>query len=261
MVAAGPYLTSGFTTDTIFDGRLTLLQPGDGYRFSIDALLLACFLGINPGQTVVDLGAGVGVIALATAFIWQPRRVWAVEVQPRPAACARMNIERNAAGAVVRVLEANWSDLTLSMIDGPVDAVVCNPPYRELGTGRVNPDLEEAAARHEIMGSAGEAARIAAGLLKPRGRLAMIYPASRLVDLVFEMRSAGLEPKRLRLVHSRAGEQARLALVEARLGAGAELLVQAPLYVYQRGREYTEECRAILSGSVAAGPAGRPAGP
>jgi len=238
------------TKDAIFEGRITLAQPRTGYRFGLDSLLLADFAQVGPGRTVVDLGAGVGVIALALALRMGRGRVVAVEVQPRLAECARINASENACGSLVQVLVMDWADLTPDHCPGPVDLVVSNPPYRALGTGRVNPDQEEAGARHEIHGNAASAAQTAAGILKPRGRLAVIYPAARLIGLVNDLKTAGFEPKRLRLVHSRPGEKARLALVEAGLGGGEELEILPPMFVYQKEREYSEEVRAILAGEA-----------
>jgi len=246
------------TKDAVFDGRITLVQPRTGYRFGLDALLLGDFAQVGPGQTVVDLGAGVGVIALALARRMERGRVLAVEVQPRLAECARLNVAQNACDSLVQVLEMDWTELTPDHCSGPVDLVVSNPPYRALGTGRVNPNKEEAGARHEIHGSAATAAQTAAGLLKTGGRLAVIYPAARLIGLVQVLKTAGFEPKRLRLVHSRPGEKARLALLEACLGGGEELEVAPPLFVYQKKREYSVEVRAILAGETFAGQERRP---
>lgn len=237
------------TRDAVLNGALTLFQPRAGYRFAVDALLLADFAPVAPGRTVLDLGSGVGVIALVLARKMASGRVLAVEVQPRLAECARLNARSNPEGRLVQVLEMDWNALTPAHCGGPVDLIVCNPPYRELGSGRVNPEEEQAVARHEFRGSAASAAKTAARLLAPGGRLAVIYPAVRLVSLMAALRAAGLEPKRLRMVHSRAGEKARLVLLEARLGSGEELDVMPPLYVYGPGRDYTDEVRAMLSGN------------
>ncbi|MBU2546985.1 MAG: methyltransferase [Proteobacteria bacterium] len=236
------------TRDAIYQGRLTLVQPRHGYRFSIDALLLADFARVKPGWHVVDLGAGVGVMALALAMRMGQGRVTAVEVQPRLAECARMNAEANPSEVRVDVLETDWTGLDRTRIGGPADYVVCNPPYRPLGAGRVNLDGEEAAARHEFLGGASGAAKAAARILDPRGGLALIYPAARMAGLFEDLLAAGFEPKRLRMVHSRAGERATLVLLDARLAAGRELHVEPPLHLYEAGQNYTEEAQAILAG-------------
>ena len=251
-------MSPGLTRNSVFHGQISIAQPKAGYRFSIDALLLADFARVNPGDTVVDLGSGVGVIALCLARRMGRGRILAVEVQPRLAECARINVAENPDIPPVEVLEMNWTELTPSLIGGPVHYAVCNPPYRKLGSGRVNPQSEEAAARHEVLGSAAAAAVTAARILGPGGRLAVIYPASRLAGLLTDLRDAGLEPKRLRLAHSRSGEIARLALVEARLGGHEDLTIEPPMFIYQNEKDYGEEVEAILSGGPSAGTTDRP---
>ncbi|MBW2091623.1 MAG: methyltransferase [Deltaproteobacteria bacterium] len=244
------------TFDTIFKGALTVKQPRSGYRFAIDALFLADFTSVKPGQIIVDLGTGVGVVALALARGMGRGRVIAVEIQPRLAQCARMNAKDNHLDSLIEILEMNWSEITTETIGGPADHVVCNPPYRRLGSGRISPNQEEAVARHELKGSLSSAAQTAARLLTPGGQFSVIYPAARLASLVLELRKHDLEPKRLRLVHSRPDERARLALVEAKLGSGEELVVCPPLFVYQTGKAYSAEVEAILCGKSSAQPKG-----
>ncbi|MFH2099869.1 MAG: SAM-dependent methyltransferase, partial [Pseudomonadota bacterium] len=68
----------------------------------------------------------------------------------------------------------------------------------------------------------------------------------RLTDLFFTLRQARLEPRRLRLIHTRALDPARLALVEAVKNAAPGLSVDPPLVLYEPGGEYTAETRDIL---------------
>jgi tRNA1Val (adenine37-N6)-methyltransferase len=253
-VTTGP-TSEGFTRDAIYRGRLTVMQPSSGYRFALDALLLADFARVRSGQRIVDLGAGVGVVALALAVRMERGRVMAVEIQPRLAACARENVRENRLESVVEVWEMDWKNLDQARIGGPVQHVVANPPYRRVGTGRLSPDPEEAVARHEIKGSLVSAAATAARLLEAGGLFTAIYPATRLVSLLTVLEARGLAPKRLRLVHSRSNETARLALVEARLGGGEELEILSPLWVYQEDNRYSEEVEALLSGPASSPPA------
>ncbi len=252
---------SELTIDTIFDGRLTLSQPRTGYRFSLDALLLADFVRVNPEQYIIDLGTGAGVIALALARRMDRGRIMAVEVQARLAHCARKNVNANPSTVDIRILELDWDDLTINEIDRPVDAVVCNPPYRRLGAGRLNPDKEEAVARHEIKGGLASAARTAKRLLVKGGSLSIIYPATRLAGSFTQLIASSLEPKRLRMIHSRPGEDARLALIEARLGGGEELTVEPPLFIYRDENNYSVEVSEILSGKRFDGTKGAPTAP
>ncbi len=224
----------GETLDSLFGGRLSLLQPRRGYRFSIDAPILAHFAAPGLREPVVDLGAGSGVISLILAFKFGLGRITAIELQPRLAGLARRNVAANGLEERIRVVEADLTELA-SLPAGSAASVVCNPPYRRLGSGRVNPAAEAAVARHEVRASLPQVAAAAAHLLAAKGRLYVIYPAGRLAALLTALRERELEPKRLRFVHSRQGEGAVLVLVEALKGGGEGLKVEAPLIVYRDG--------------------------
>jgi len=109
------------------------------------------------------------------------------------------------------------------------DLVVCNPPYRQRHSGRINPDPQRAIARHEILASLQDILNAARRLLRAKGRLAMIYPAERLVDILVMMRGFKLEPKRVRIIHPGLRSEAKLALIEATSGGMGGLKILPPL--------------------------------
>lgn len=209
----------GESLDAFLDGRLRLIQSARGYRFSVDALLLARFVTIKRNDVVVDLGAGSGIISLLLLLEKPVAHVLALEIQATLASQAVRNADLNGVMDRMAVLLA---DLRRVPFRGPVgDVVVCNPPYRRPGSGRVNPDRERAIARHEIKASLHDILRAASVLLKPRGRVALIYPAGRLVDLLVRMRAFDFEPKRLQLVYPSVEEEPKRVLVEGvRAGKG-----------------------------------------
>ena len=126
------------------------------------------------------------------------------------------------------------------------DAVVSNPPYRKKGSGRVAPNEERAVARHETTGQLRDFLQAADFLLKRGGSLFLVYMVDRMVELLADMHHLHLEPKRLRLVHPRAGEAANLVLVEGRKQVRPGIKIEEPLIVYQGpGRDYTPEVLAM----------------
>ena len=115
-----------------------------------------------------------------------------------------------------------------------------------MGSGKMNPLAEKALARHEIAGSVTEFLRAAAHSLKPGGRVYLIYPCSRMVEAIHQMRSKKLEPKRLRMVHSRPGSRGDFILVEGLKGGGEELSVLPPLLIYKENEGYSEELEVLF---------------
>jgi len=220
-------LRPGETLDEFMDGRLRLIQSARGYRFSIDAVLLAQFVTVKPGDVVVDLGAGCGIISLLVLLEKPIAYVLALEIQNSLADQAARNASLNGVTDRMGVVLA---DLRQVPFRKPLaDVVVCNPPYRRPGSGRVNPDHQRAIARHEIMASLNDLLSAANAVLKPKGRLALIYPAGRLVDLLVRMRALEFEPKRMQVVYPSMDEDSKLVLVEGARGGKGGVNILPPL--------------------------------
>jgi tRNA1Val (adenine37-N6)-methyltransferase len=220
-------LRPGETLDEFLDGRLRLIQSAKGYRFSIDAVLLAQFVTVKPRDVVVDLGSGCGIISLLLLLEKTVARIVAMEIQGDLADQTVRNAALNGVADRMGVLLA---DLRQVPFRKPVaDVVVCNPPFRRPGSGRVNPDRQRAIARHEIMASLNDILSAANAVLKPRGRVALIYPAGRLVELLVRMRAFDFEPKRLQVVYPSMEEESKLVLVEGARGGKGGVKVLPPL--------------------------------
>ncbi|BBO79156.1 SAM-dependent methyltransferase [Desulfosarcina widdelii] len=235
------------TRDHFFNGNIVLKQPRSGYRFSIDAVILAHLAESSTGGTVLDLGTGCGVVPIMMAYRNPGLRVIGVEIQPSLAAVARENVAANGMTERVRIIEKDMDRLVLADIGGPVDLVVSNPPYRKLNSGRINLHSQKAIARHEIKVDLKTVLATARNVLNLAGRFCVIYPAVRTVDLLAALRQGGLEPKRLTMIHSTPGSPARLVAVTAIKGGGPELMVDPPLYLYHEDGTYTRAALAMFS--------------
>lgn len=235
------------TDDTFLNGHLTVNQPRDGYRFSIDAVLLADFVQCKDGQMIIDLGTGCGIIALMLAIRHPGVQLVGVEIQDELARTAAANVHANRLEDRIRILHQDIKELHIQQVPDLVHQVVCNPPYRRVKSGRLNPDRRKAGARHEIFARLADFVDAAARMLQLSGRLSCIYPAERLTDLIDHLRQANLEPKRLRLVHSKREEGARLVLITAAKGGRPGLVVDPPLVIYRADGRYTPAvARAFL---------------
>lgn len=208
-------------------GRLKLIQSRDGYRFSIDAALLSEFATIRPGDVVFDLGTGCGVIPLILLLTKPVRRVFGLEVQERLVSQAVRNARLN--GFVERMDVVRGDMRHAPFAAGCADVVVCNPPYRKINSGRINPHPQKAIARHEILTSPDDLLRAASALLGKKGRFALVYPAVRLAEIFVRLRRFNLEPKRVRIHYPDLDANAKLALIEASLGGRPGLEILPPL--------------------------------
>ena len=236
------------TRDHFFNGHIVLNQPATGYRFSIDAVILAHLAGPLTDETVLDLGTGCGVIPIMLAYRHPHVRVTGVEIQPALAAAARLNVRDNHMSDRVCILEADMCCLTPGDVDGPVDLVVSNPPYRRLNSGRINPHSQKAQARHEIKVDLKGLLAVARKMLDLGGRFCVIYPAVRTVELLSAMQTAGLEPKHLTMIHSNSTSAARLVAVTGVRGGRSGLEVAPPLYLYRDDGMHTRVVEAMFAG-------------
>jgi len=217
----------GERIDCFMDGRLKLIQSKDGYRFSIDAILLAEFVTIRQGDVVVDLGTGCGVIPLILLLTKLVGYAFGLEIQEELAGQATRNVLLNGFDDKMRVVLGDIKNPPIA--EESADVVICNPPYRQVKSGRINPDPRRAIARHEIMASIDDILRASRSVLRKKGRFALIYSSVRLADILARMRRFNLEPKKIQIIYPDLNSGAKLVLVEAILGGRPGLKISPPI--------------------------------
>ncbi|MBU1248337.1 MAG: methyltransferase domain-containing protein [Proteobacteria bacterium] len=224
-----------------------LSQPTDGYRFSIDALLLASFASPPEHACGLDLGTGCGVVSLALLLSQTTPNLHLTGLDLQPEM-----IQRAQANALLLGFESQ-TDFILEDIssyrqqENSLDFVVANPPYRRPGQGRLSPTPGRMTARFEDQADIHAFARAATRALKDKAPFYLVHLPERLPEVLKACASATLEPKRLRFVHSREDEPARIMLLEARKNCGTGLVVDPPLTLYKGRGEATELSEAALA--------------
>jgi tRNA1Val (adenine37-N6)-methyltransferase len=237
---------SSFTTDSFYDGNIQVMQSRSGYRFSIDAILLAEHAAPRKADKVLDLGAGCGIVSLIMAYRCTDLRIYAVEVQQELADLALTNIRQNRMADRIEVMRADLKLLTPQMTCGPCDLIVTNPPYYKAGSGRINPDSQRALARHEIKTTLQDILQTTRLMLRTAGRFVCVYAAKRTTDILSLMRKEQIEPKIIRMIHSNRASEARLILIEGIKGARPGLKIEPPLILYNEKGGYTNEVQRIF---------------
>jgi len=213
-----------------FEG-LKVIQKITGPLFSVDAVLLAKFVSIRKGDIVADLGTGGGIISLILGARTEAERITAVEIQNELTDITRRNISLNNLESKIEVIEADLRLAKEHFPSGQFDVVVSNPPYRLVGSGRLNPNSLKAIARHEIKCTLDDVLKSAFYLLKEHGKLAVVYRPDRLVDIIAGCRHNNLEPKRIQFVYPSIDREANLVLLEAVKNGNKETKVLNPLII------------------------------
>jgi tRNA1Val (adenine37-N6)-methyltransferase len=226
------------TLDSIRDVKL--YQRKDGYRFSLDAVLLYSFVSMKRAGRIADLGAGSGVVGLLLARKYKEARVTLLELQKGLYGLAKKNIEINRLSDRVEAVMCDLRDMPEKFFNG-FDLAVSNPPFRKPRTGLLSEGEERAVARHEIRLDLGSLLSSASGILRHGGRFFLIHHPLRLAELLEGLKGFRLEPKRLRFVHGKTKAEAKMVLVEAVKGGRAGMKVERPLFVYNDAGGYTDE--------------------
>ena len=234
------------TLERLNIGNLQCIQPKEGYRFSLDAVLLADFLTIKPDERLIDLGTGIGIIPLLVSALHPVRHIVGLELQERLQDLAQRNVRLNNLGSCIHIIHGNLREVSGMFRAGEFDVLCSNPPYRKVGSGRINPRAEQAIARHEIACQLNDLLAAAKYLVKPGGRIFFIYLPERLGELLSGLSRYRLEPKKMRCVHTTQHTAASLVLVEAQRDACSGLVVLPPLCLYSREDVYSPEAKKIL---------------
>ena len=243
-----PIVPMDISADTFFDGRLNISQDPNGYRFSIDAFLLAHLIKPRQGDChVVDFGTGCGIVPLLLAYRHAGLKLFGVELQPALAHLARKNVIANGFENRIRIIENDLQAVTPRNLGFSADLVVSNPPYRQADSGRINPNEQRALARHEIAVTLGGLLRAVRRVLRTGGYFWTIYPTQRLPELISRMQGFNIEPKFMRLIYSRQASEAKLALVAGVKAARAGFAVGPPLVIYRDTQRYTAEVQAMFA--------------
>jgi len=243
MKLSSPLKGEDETLDTFYLGRILVLQKKRGYRFSIDAPLLADFIQTKPSDEALELGAGSGIISLLLSI--KPfKHITAVEIQDSLADLARRNVKINKLEKKISVIQ---EDLLQYQPGQKYDVIFSNPPYIRKGEGHLSLSEERSVARHELKCDIFAVMRKTAELLHEEGRAYFIFQAKRKSDLYRAVEESGLMIDSVRFIHPREGRPPNLFLVSCNFSFRQETVLP-PFVLYDKKGAYTPEAEEIFRG-------------
>ncbi|ADI00858.1 MAG TPA: tRNA1(Val) (adenine(37)-N6)-methyltransferase [Syntrophothermus lipocalidus] len=236
------------TLDDLLRDNLRVVQGKKGYRFSVDAVLLAAFATLGRGSQVCELGAGSGVISVLLVQRDKSCSIKALEVQDSLWDRAVRTVKLNGLEDNIEVIKGDIRRVREIFPAGGFDLVVANPPFWRIGEGLLPEDPEVAAACHEVVVTLEEVIGAAAYLLRLGGKLALIQRAARLDEVIRLSHQYRVPVKRIRMVHPHQGRPANLVLTEGTKGAKPGVTVLSPLVIYEDTGIYTSEVISLYYG-------------
>ena len=227
--------------DDLQRNGLKIIQKTDGFCFGMDAVLLSGFAAVKPGEHVLDMGTGTGIIPLLLSAKTAGEHFTGLEIQTEIAAMAERSVRLNHLEEKIRIVNGDIKEASRIFGSASFDVVTTNPPYMNDAHGLKNPTEVKAISRHEVLCTLEDVVREGARVLKPGGRMFMVHRPHRLIEIIQAMKSYKLEPKRMKLVHPFKDKDANMVLLEAVRGGGSWMKVEAPIIVYKEPGVYTDE--------------------
>lgn len=230
--------------DDLQNGYMLIQNPKQ-FCFGIDAVLLAWFAKVKPGERALDMGTGTGIVPILMKARYPRGKYVGLEIQEESAALARRSVAYNNLEEDIRIEQGDIREANAQFGASSFQVVTTNPPYMIGSHGLTGENQAKTIARHETLCTLDDVISQAASVLVPKGRFYMVHRPFRLAEIMSTMVRYGLEPKRMRLVYPYADKEPNLVLIEGMRGGNSRINVEKPLIVYDSPGVYTDEILEI----------------
>lgn len=225
-------IREGERLDDLQLGGLELIQNPGQFCFGVDAVLLSDFARVKPGETVLDMGTGNGIIPILLSAKTEGKHFTGLEIQKDTAEMARRSVLYNHLEDRIDIVTGDIKEAAEIFRPAFFDVITTNPPYMLSEHGMRNPDDAKAIARHEVLCTLDDILRESMRLLQDKGRFYMIHRPFRLTEIMIKMNYYKIEPKRIRFIHPYIDKEPVLVLIEGVRGARPRVTVEPPIIIY-----------------------------
>lgn len=231
---------TGERIDDLQRNGLKIIQNPERFCFGMDAVLLSGYVTDTAGQ-YLDLGTGNGIIPLLLSAKTRADHLTGLEIQDESADLAERSVKLNGLEEKIAIVRGDIKEADKLFAPSSFDVITSNPPYMIGAHGLTNPDAPKAIARHEVLCTFEDIARVTERLLKPGGHFYLVHRPFRLAELMVTLSNHHLEPKRMRLVHPFADREPNMVLLDCVRGARPRITVEKPLIIYKEPGVYADE--------------------
>lgn len=222
-----------------------MIQDDQDFCYGIDAVLLSAFSKVKPGEEVLDLCTGTGIVPVLLRAKTQGKHFTGLEIQEKSVDMAQRSVRYNHLEDQITICQGDVKEASALFGAASFDVVTCNPPYMTAQHGLTNPHMPKAIARHEVLCTLEDVVSQASRVLRPRGRFYMVHRPFRLAEIMGVMMQYKLEPKRMQLVYPFVDKEPNMVLIEGLKGGHSRITVEKPLIVYEKPGVYTEDIRRM----------------
>ena len=227
--------------DELHRNGYKIIQDKGRFCFGMDAVLLSGFARVKPGEKVLDLGTGSGIIPILLEAKTDGEHFTGLEIQSESADMASRSVAYNDLQDKIDIVVGDIKDASQRFGASSFDVITTNPPYMIGQHGIKNDQDAKAIARHEILCDLDDILRESAKMLKPSGRFYMVHRPFRLAEIFSKMIEYRIEPKRMQLVYPFVDKEPNMVLIEGLRGGKSRITVEKPLIVYKQPGVYTDE--------------------
>ena len=237
----------GFSDDTLLGGKVKIRQPKNGFRATIDAVLLAASVPAGTGERILELGVGSGGASLCLCYRVAGSTITGIDINPELIALAKENIKLNGFEERVEAKVGNVATVLPKCFVASFHHVILNPPYLPRNTEHVSPNLDRAIATKEGQADLKRWIKYAHDSLLHKGRMSVIHRADRLNELI-QILSPNLGAVSIFPLWPREGVEAKRVIVQARKGVKSPCRILTGLTLHNKDGSYTDETKRVLKG-------------
>lgn len=233
------------TPDYFFKRKVIVRQHKKGYRFSIDAPMLADFLPVLPDSDALEVGTGSGIVSLLALYMKKFNTIQALELQPQLSRLAAGNARENGFSQSLNIVTGDFNKVHANFTG--IMHIFSNPPFYETNRGRLSPNPEIRDAKSETRLTLKQLISLAYATLGVNGSLYLVLPYDRYSQTIDIAAKTGFHITRFREIFSfKDGKPGRFLIQLSNYNVSCETL--PPLIIFKEKGIYTEEMNRILVG-------------
>ena len=222
--------------------NLKIFQNDDWFKFSLESVLLPCFVIINKNtNNILDLCTGNAPIPLILSTKTKAK-IYGVEIQEDVYDLAKKSIDINNLSNQIEIINDDVKKISNKFESDTFDIITCNPPYfKDIDTSKKNDDIHKIIARHEVNLTMEDIVKVVRKLLKNDGKFYLVHRTERFLELTNLLMSNNIMPKRVRFIYPKENSESNLFMLEAVKNGKYGMKLESPLYVHNDDGSYREE--------------------